>query len=248
MQFTNNAYKNLIELLKIKDYQFLFYNEGDDVERSVILRHDIDLSLDKAVEMAILEYELGVKSTYFILLSTNFYNIFSKESYQKILQIKDLGHMIGLHFDEKRYEILNLEDMKKFVLFELKILGELLNEEVKVISMHRPSKLILENDFQMTNIINSYSAKYFKSMKYVSDSRMNWRENVYEIIHSNRYQKLHILTHPFWYSSNEEHMKHKLFRFINNAVEERYDSLNDNLTELHEVIGKKEILMHTLHP
>lgn len=242
MEFTIDAYRNLIVLLKAKDYQFCSYEDCDDFEKSVILRHDVDLSLDKAVEIAKVEHQLGVKSTYFILLTTNFYNIFSKESFNKIKQIKDLGHVIGLHFDEKRYDITTIDEMEQYILFELKILGQLLNEEVNVISMHRPSKLILENDIQIKDVINSYSKKYFKEMKYISDSRMNWRENVIEIIQSNRYIKLHILTHPFWYSTKDEQMKVKINRFLQNAIVERYDHLNDNLTELHQVIEKNEIL------
>ncbi|SOC38417.1 polysaccharide deacetylase family protein [Ureibacillus acetophenoni] len=242
MQFTIDAYVKLIELLKSSDYKFCLYDNWDEVEKSVILRHDIDLSLDKAVEIAKVEKELGVKSTYFILLTTNFYNIFSKESYNKIMQIKNLGHVIGLHFDEKRYAITTIDEMENYILEELKILRQLLNEEVNVISMHRPSKLILENDIQIKDVINSYSKKYFKEMKYVSDSRMNWRENVIEIIQSNQYKKLHILTHPFWYSTNDEPIEEKLKRFLQNAIVERYHHLNDNLTDLHQLIEKKEIL------
>lgn len=243
MQFTIDAYVNLMKLLKSKEYHFCLYDECDDFEKSVILRHDVDLTLDKALEMAIVENELGVKSTYFILLSTNFYNIFSKQSYQKIQQIKDLGHVIGLHFDEKRYNITSIDEMEKYILFELTILGELLDEQVNVISMHRPSKLILENDIQLENITNSYSEKYFKSMKYVSDSRMNWRENLMDIIHSNQYNKLHILTHPFWYSTkNNESMKEKITEFLQSAIIERYDHLNDNLTDLHQILVREDIL------
>lgn len=242
MQFTIDAYKNLIHLLQLKNYEFCFYGESEVVARSVILRHDIDLSLDKAVEMAKVENELGVKATYFILTSTNFYNVFSKESYEKLQQIKELGHVIGLHFDEKRYEIESVEEMEKYILYELRMLNELLNENIKVISMHRPSKLILENEIVIPGIINSYSRKFFKDMKYVSDSRMHWRENILEIIHSNEFEKLHILTHPFWYSEEDELMEDKLRQFLGNAALERYDFLNDNFTNLFEVIDRNEIV------
>ncbi len=50
---------------------------------------------------------------------------------------------------KKDMNITSIEEMEKYILFELKILGELLNEQVNVISMHRPSKLILENDIQI---------------------------------------------------------------------------------------------------
>ena len=77
-----------------------------------------------------------------------------------------LGHEIGLHFDEKRYDIQTIRDMQNCVELEAEVLGKLLNTDITVVSMHRPSKLVLENDIQFHQIINSYSSKYFKSMKY----------------------------------------------------------------------------------
>lgn len=241
MEFTTKAYIELLELLRHNGYYFCLYRESETVKKSVIIRHDVDFSLEKALEMARLEHDLAVKSTYFILLSTNFYNIFSKESFDKLIQIQSLGHEIGLHFDEKRYDIQTIEDMQKAVKMEAKILGNLLNTEVKVVSMHRPSKLVLENDIPFHQIINSYSSKYFKSMKYVSDSRMNWREDPIETIESGKYEKLHILTHPFWYSTEIETMEVKLKDFLKQSISERYDFMYDNFTALDQVFDWKEI-------
>ena len=56
-------------------------------DRVVILRHDIDYSLDKAVALAELERELGVSSTYFVLLTSEFYNLLSKDNLSKISKI-----------------------------------------------------------------------------------------------------------------------------------------------------------------
>lgn len=242
MEFTIKAYVALLELLMFKGYNFCSYQESDIYEKCVILRHDVDFTLDKALQMAIIENSLGIKSTYFILLSTDFYNVFSKQSFKKLQQIMQLGHEIGLHFDEKRYNIKTINDMEKHIENELNIISDLLNYQVNVISMHRPSDLVLENDIQFKNIINSYSFKFFKSMKYISDSRMNWREDPIEIIKSDNYQKLHILTHPFWYSATNETMEYKLREFLNKAISERYEFMDDNFTALNQVIGWKEII------
>ncbi|QCR31981.1 hypothetical protein [Lysinibacillus sp. SGAir0095] len=242
MEFTIDAYVNLLELLKEREFSFCFYEDECD-QKSVILRHDVDFSIDKALEIAKIESRNGVKSTYFILLSTNFYNVFSKQSYEKLHQIIDLGHEIGLHFDETRYEITTIGEMKQYVEKEAAILENLLNTKVRVVSMHRPSKFTLNNDIQFDQLINSYSKKYFKEMKYVSDSRMHWREDPMEAIESNQYEKLHILTHPFWYSTENEAMDVKLLEFMKNAVTERFDFINDNFRDLEQVISRKEIVI-----
>ena len=241
MKFTIGAYEQLLELLRCNGYNFCLYQENEQQRKTVILRHDIDFSIEKALDMGKVETRLGIKSTYFILLSTDFYNIFSKQSHEKLKQIMLQGHEIGLHFDEKRYDINTAEDMKQHVEFETDILSQLLDRKIKVISMHRPSKIILENDLEFEHLINSYSSKYFKEMKYLSDSRMHWRENPIEVIESDRYQKLHILTHPFWYSNELETMEWKMKSFLHESIYERYDNIHENFRDFEQVIDRKEI-------
>ena len=77
MEFTYDAYRSLLELLKQRGYEFASFNNYSIMPMPVILRHDIDNSLVKALEIAKIENECNVKSTYFALLSTDFYNIFS---------------------------------------------------------------------------------------------------------------------------------------------------------------------------
>lgn len=107
--------------------------------------------------------------------------------------------------------------------------------------MHRPSKWVLESDLQFEKILNTYSQEFFKNFKYVSDSRMHWREDVMEIIKEENFQRLHILTHPFWYADKDEAMKEKLLHFIKKAEFERYRSLKDNFRDLDEVIEEEEV-------
>ena len=107
--------------------------------------------------------------------------------------------------------------------------------------MHRPSKKFLEMNLEIPEMINSYQKEFFENFKYVSDSRMNWRENIKEIINSNKYEKLHILTHPFWYEDKEDTMKNKLKKFLENSIIDRYYALDDNLKDLESVISKEEI-------
>lgn len=59
MQFTYDAYKGLLEKLKSHGYQTANYTNWDHYDRCVILRHDIDNDIEKAVEMASLERDGG---------------------------------------------------------------------------------------------------------------------------------------------------------------------------------------------
>lgn len=211
MKFLYNQYRSILRLLREKGYSYADYSNYGDFDKSVILRHDVDFSPSKALKMAQIEKDAEVQATYFILLSTEFYNVFSKEVSEIIKQIISLGHNIGLHFDEKKYEVNDKESLEFYINKEKEILEKMLDIEIQAVSMHRPSKWVLENDLQFDNIINTYSQEFFKNFKYLSDSRMNWREPALKIIEEGSFNRLHILTHPFWYSDEDESMKENYF-------------------------------------
>lgn len=59
------------------------------------LRHDIDHSLDIALEMAFWEHERGFKATYYLLNSSNYWS--DPDFDLKVRQLLDFGHEVGLH-------------------------------------------------------------------------------------------------------------------------------------------------------
>ena len=125
---------------------------------------------------------------------------------------------------------------------EISLLEQIIEHPVTSVSMHRPSQNTLDANINIPNVINSYSHIFFKDFKYISDSRHNWRENAEEVVSSKQYQKLHILTHPFWYSEHIESCRSKLFAFIIAGNEKRYEEMNNNFKNLNEFILKEEIV------
>lgn len=242
MQFTYKSYESMLNLLKDCNYCITDYNEYKNYEKCVILRHDVDNSLYDAVKLAKIEYKNNIRSTYFILLSTDFYNIFSKNSRAWINELISMGHHIGLHFDETKYDLNNEDLLKKYVQKERNIMSQELGIDINVVSMHRPSKWILEKNIVFENIINTYSKEFFEDFKYVSDSRMHWREDVTEIIKSSNYKRLHILMHAFWYNENNELPKSILKSFLNSKNKEMYYALKSNIRNLDELITEGDIL------
>lgn len=240
MKFTYKAYEDLVSLLINKKYSFVSYHNYRNFEKCVIMRHDVDYSLDKAVFLAKLEKDLGIKSTYFVLISSPFYNLLSLEERKKVEKILNNGHEIGLHFDELNYteeEYKRIGGRENIILEEVGILEKIIKDiPIKAVSMHRPSKETLNANYDFGDIVNSYGKEFFNEFKYVSDSRRRWRENVEAIISSNEYDKLHILTHAFWYNDEEKNIKDSIMDFINAAREERYSCFNRNITNLEDII------------
>ena len=247
MEFTYAAYRKLLLLLHERDYVFRDYHNYGDAPRCVILRHDIDSSLNQAVRLAELEAEEGVHSTWFVLLRTDFYNVASKAGQEALRHIQSLGHEIGLHFDEASYvPLLDSDEVIENIIKECGLLSALLSgephQEISCVSMHRPSPATLEADYEIPGIVNSYGKTFFRDFKYLSDSRRKWREPVLDIIRSGKYDRLHILTHAFWYHEVEEDISQTVGAFIRSANRERYSQMAENITDIVSILKEEDVL------
>ncbi len=248
MKFTYEAYGQLIQTIREAGYKRTDYHSFHNENRCCILRHDVDMDLGAAADFAQFEANMKegpISATYFVLISSGLYNLYSKECMENLKRIIRAGHEIGLHFDEKRYlteEHFDRGYLQECVLREAALLSDMLEKRVRCVSMHRPSKQFLEEDICFDGIVNSYSEKFFREFKYMSDSRMSWRENAEQVITERKEQKLHILTHPIWYSQRERNLRDVLKTFIQSALPVRYDQVKDNFTNLQDVITLEDFI------
>ena len=95
--FSYNEYKNIINIIKNHLPIVDFSDVNEQTDRFCVLRHDIEFSIDRAYELAKVEKELGVTSTYTVQVRNNTYNALSEKNINLVKKIKDLGHHIGLH-------------------------------------------------------------------------------------------------------------------------------------------------------
>lgn len=241
MEFTFDWYLQLLSLLKKKGYLICGYDGWIEYDKCVILRHDVDNSLEAAVRFAELEKEAEVKSTYFVLVTSDFYNVFSGSNQKLVRKIISYGHSVGLHFDETAYTG-GIDYMAQMIKKEAGMLETVTGVPVISVSMHRPSRRTLEADMAIQGMINSYSHTFFHEFKYVSDSRRRWREPVDDIISSGMYQRLHILTHAFWYAEKQNSIEETVCNFVNRANSERYLQMQDNITGLEEIMRPQEVV------
>lgn len=240
MHFTYEAYRNLIALLRQGGYTFTDYHRWQEEKRCVILRHDIDQSIEAALKLAQLEAKEDVCSTYFVLLTSDFYNVASAKSLQSLRAMHALGHEIGLHFDEVAYSSTG-EPVEVLIQREAEILSELCGFPITTVSMHRPSKDTLEKNLQVPGMINSYGQTFVKSFKYLSDSRRRWREPVLDIIKSGEYDRIHILTHAFWYHDQEATIEGTVKDYVNSGNKSRYATMKENIADLESIMAESEV-------
>jgi hypothetical protein len=139
----------------------------------------------------------------------------------------------------------NPEELIEYILSEINIMQNIIGSPITSVSMHIPSKHTLESDIKIPGIINSYSRLFFSEFKYLSDSLHNWRENAEEIISSGMFKKLHLLTHPIWYTEFQESMHKKISNLIISLNKKIYDELDrctqNNTPSLSEIIRRNKI-------
>lgn len=237
--FSYTGYEGLIKTLQDASYSFADYHNYEKYSRCVILRHDIDNSIEKAVKLAEIEAKIGVKSTYFALMTSEFYNPAAKKNLEGLSKIQKLGHEIGLHFDEMAYN--GLEDVVGAIQKEAKLLSDILCTPITTVSMHRPSQKTLDANYEIPCMINSYGKTFFNEFKYLSDSRRRWREPVLDIIKSGQYDRLHILTHAIWYNEVEMDIHDTIKDFVISANQERYYQEKENIKDIGSILDISEL-------
>lgn len=243
--FTHDDYSLVLEEA-LKSYKFIDYEDVDLLieDNIILLRHDLDISVHEALEIAKIESNFGIKATYFLLLHSDFYNLFEKEISDIIYQIIELGHKIGLHFDSHYYGIKKVEDLDEYLMFEKSILEKIFNVNVSVFSFHNTDEFILScKKEKYAGMINTYSNFFQDKTKigYCSDSFGYWRfERLKNIIGGKKYNKLQILTHPEWWTKKVLSPEERIYKAIDGRQKKTTDKYHDFLSKYgYEPIGWK---------
>lgn len=214
-EFTLAAHTQLLKELTARGYRFVTYADVRPDQPHVIVRHDVDMDLDRAVMLAEEEARIGVQAHYYVLLRTEMYNIFSKRSNAALRRLMELGHQVGLHFDASLYPQ-DREILEAAAERECEILGSLLGKRVETITFHRPAPQLQGLAGLFAGRLHGYDPRFFSDIGYCSDSEGRWRFGhplKHESIQAGR--ALQLVTHPIWWCALPgEKVENKLQRFL----------------------------------
>ena len=216
LKFGKNGFLDLI--LKITNNGFVVCTEFSLEQRNLLLRHDVDFDLACALELAIREFEMEIKSHFFFLSSSPYYELESKEVKNRIKEISNLGHVIGLHYDASKEKEESFEIQKS-------TLEDCLEISIKLFSQHNPSINGFSRNISHKSATDVMQLnKNFKPI-YMSDSNMSPRRNFHSTFQDE--DNIHLLLHPeYWVS---EILNFKDFeRFMFSRLPE---NLNENFSE-----------------
>lgn len=244
-----DLYRQILSDIK-KSGKLMDYSDAREVNEFVILRHDVEFSMERAYKMAQIENEEQVSSTYFVQISNNAYNAFSDRNKKRIAEIKDMGHVIGLHYHlEGETDPLKVRDG---IRDQLRIMSELLGFPVERFSIHRPIRQVYYNMIPIEGVINAYSSEYFTlldadsdgnidetklEVKYIADSRHQWNYGYPDQETLKKYKKIQLLIHPDFWSEEGLDAEHNFRKMIR---ENSYEFINTLNSECHHFSQYKE--------
>jgi hypothetical protein len=194
----------------------------------VLWRHDVDYSVHRALALARLEAELGLRATYFLTLHSDLYNVLEPAVHARAREIAALGHWIGLHFDAGFPAGGSLDER---AAWEGRVLSGALDVPVEAVSLHNPSVSRTEDlDVEaLGGLVHAGARSVRDGYAYVSDSNGYWRfQRLPEVLASGAHERLHVLTHPEWWQEEAMSPRERILRCIEGrgrASETTYDEL-----------------------
>lgn len=206
--FSYDDYKEIIRIIQATG-RHCNYAEALHKDKFVIMRHDVEYSVDRAYRLAKVEQSMDFISTYFFQWTNNTYNILSRKNMDMIKDMHERGQHIGLHFALNG--MTDMQQIRRRIQKEMEILSEMFGFEVTEFSVHRPSKDVLRENIKLDGILNAYQDDFFTfadrideetplQVKYMSDANHIWRYGYPDEKNITSYDKVQILTHPFAWS------------------------------------------------
>lgn len=240
--FSYEDYKEILRIIKSTG-RASSYKKAINQDEFIIMRHDVEYSVERAYEMSKVEESMDFTSNYFFQWTNNSYNILSRRNMDMIKDMHERGQHIGLH-----YALNGLTDMKQVrvqIRKELDILSEMFGFSVDTFSVHRPSKDILAENIKFEDKLNAYQDEFFTfaeevnentpvNVKYMSDANHIWRYGYPDEANICNNKKVQILTHPFAWTKNGYDNFNNYKTLVIEKVSELIDSIDAECKDFRE--------------
>jgi hypothetical protein len=230
--FTMSRYRELLSLAT-KNYDFADYDNIPWGQRFILWRHDCDCSLNRAHALALVEAELGIRTTYFFNPHSEFYNLFERSQYRLVRGIIEAGHRIGLHFDAAFHGVSDETTLSRTVGEEAALLEHLFGVRPVAFSFHNPLATHLQWEADCySGLVNCYARRFKKDVGYCSDSNGYWRfRRLRDVLEQASDSCLQVLTHPGWWQGDPMPPRQRIFRSVYGRARATMASYDATLAE-----------------
>ena len=172
--FDLDHYGALLDAAAHGGYRWAFFDR-EPKPGDLLLRHDVDLTLEAALTMADVEAERGARATYFLMTDSVFYNLASPLGRAALDRLRELGHRVGLHAVHPTAELDGRFD--------------------PVVAWHNPDPAYMSEP--VAGAANVMQPPWFERDHYRSDSNQHWRQGCpHEALARGDFEWLQLLIHP----------------------------------------------------
>lgn len=227
--FGIDSYTRVLKSADAAGYEFLPFRPQRPRSGGIYLRHDVDYSMEYALEIAKVNAQHGAQATFFVLLQSEIYNAFSPRNREILEEIAGLGHHIGLHV---RVPDTSSFDVEAHLKREWSMLQTIFPESVPVFSWHNPTAELIAKTEQapsMEGLTNAYSAPFTKEAKYLSDSNLRFTPDQFiEAITGGSPRAIQLLIHPLNWVAGGNNMGEILAKTWGQIIKEREIDVSTN--------------------
>jgi len=242
-QFSLQSYQETLEKAISLGYPFPTVSElkdgSDKAEKFLLLRHDIDTSPRYALKMALLEHGLGVRSSYYVLMHSPFYNPGTPRHWDDLRKIVDLGFELGLHYETDFFEQRSIDPLEG-VLGDVAALEKILRVKIVSVSQHRPASgtfLKRLNEYY----VDAYNQDLMHNVRYISDSGFKWRENTLADL-LGKEDRIHALIHPLTWCFGDLDMAGTYRRASAEKTAETRQAFEDMIASTNQYLERRQQL------
>jgi hypothetical protein len=208
--FDLDHYRELLRAARTGGYAFGTF-EGDPSLGHVYLRHDVDLVLDAALQVAELEAGAGATATYFLMTRSVFYNLDSDEGARAVERLRELGHRVAHHPVHPHIDLDRRFD--------------------PVLAWHNPDTEFMREP--LVGAVNVMAEPWFSPEHYRSDSNQHWRSGCpHEALARGEFEWLQLLTHPEIWVYPGGTMRESMLALLDAERERRLEQLAEDLIDL----------------
>lgn len=174
--FSLNDYRVLLESLLESGFSPRLVRDMPEptTGRTLYLRHDVDLHLYRQDEMARIDAQCGIASTFFVQVSGH-YNPALPENRAVLETLVELGHDIGLHYDLRAYPN-DAAAAREQLDYEAEFLSRLVGMPVRAITLHEPSAQNEDWFRTVDGYVHPHDPRWSDGLAYISDSCRAWRD------------------------------------------------------------------------
>jgi hypothetical protein len=201
IDFTYQAYEALLRFIRADlGRPIVTLRDVPDQDPCVILRHDIDYSIEKAMRLAEIDQKVGARATVFVLMTCEYYNLLMPENIEAVRRIASMGHEIGLHYDTGAITAATPDARIAEVIRLARFLEEHVGVPVTSVAQHNPSLTPVR--VGIPGYRDAYDPRFFRDIAYLSDSRRLFgAPDVYAFFRD--HPRSQFLAHPLWYHDRD---------------------------------------------